>query len=221
MNYPSRCHVSDISHKAASSTHVYMYRSMMWYKRGKGGEGSQLKHPNRRDVTKQAKGQNAMRMPGDLSVVLHAACCYFSVVFADAPPVVSSRAPVEQKKGRITATELLYASAITSVVTSAVASSACTGRAPVVILMPTSFSSADTFTTSHQTSGPKNTLYLATRSGSTHSRYAVSRLWNTHVMLSSPPSALAYSMYFICGYALPGSTSPSAFTVVSRCASSP
>ena len=31
---PSRCNASDTSHKVAASTHVYMYRSTMWYKRG-------------------------------------------------------------------------------------------------------------------------------------------------------------------------------------------
>jgi len=33
---PSHCHISDISHKVAASTHMYMNRSMMRYKRGLG-----------------------------------------------------------------------------------------------------------------------------------------------------------------------------------------
>jgi len=36
------CHVmtaADTAHKVTASKHVYMYRSMMWYKRGRGGGG--------------------------------------------------------------------------------------------------------------------------------------------------------------------------------------
>jgi len=39
MFRPSCCHVSDISHKLAASTHVHMYGSMMWCKRGRGDGG--------------------------------------------------------------------------------------------------------------------------------------------------------------------------------------
>ena len=40
---PSCCHVSDTSNAVASNTHVYMYRSMVWYKREKGDGGSPMK----------------------------------------------------------------------------------------------------------------------------------------------------------------------------------